>query len=218
MQNCERGLSGWILNMRKRKGLLSKAFQFFPQWSCALLQLFSGTAYASLLSIRTRPDGHQWREISWQQPQAFLGCSGSGLVVAGWGSLAGQGSWVAWSSANEFSKEKGGGFVEVEIGVEKWVSPKNFKPKQILGRFSLKGLEPMQESHIWGRCDEWDANVTGCELNAQHKCNAYDSPGPATQPGASKCGVFFFFFCEIFQEEAASGGLVWSSFLQQGFS
>ncbi|CAK9066107.1 unnamed protein product [Durusdinium trenchii] len=37
-----------------------------------------------------------------------------------------------------------------------------------------------QESHIWGRCDEWDWKVTGCELNSQYKCNAYNSPGPDT--------------------------------------
>jgi len=36
-----------------------------------------------------------------------------------------------------------------------------------------------QESHIWGKCDEWDHKVAGCELNSQYKCSAYLSEGPA---------------------------------------
>ncbi|CAJ1426006.1 unnamed protein product [Effrenium voratum] len=37
-----------------------------------------------------------------------------------------------------------------------------------------------QENHIWGRCDEWDAKVSGCHLNSQNKCSDRLSAGPAT--------------------------------------
>ena len=40
-----------------------------------------------------------------------------------------------------------------------------------------------EESHIWGKCDEWDHKVAGCELNSQYKCSAYLSEGPAEYLG-----------------------------------
>ena len=40
-----------------------------------------------------------------------------------------------------------------------------------------------QENHIWGRCDEWDAKVSGCHLNSQNKCSDRLSAGPATWSG-----------------------------------
>jgi len=40
-----------------------------------------------------------------------------------------------------------------------------------------------KENHIWGKCDEWDHKVAGCELNSQYKCSAYISEGPAQRHG-----------------------------------
>lgn len=35
-----------------------------------------------------------------------------------------------------------------------------------------------REKHIWGRCDRWDAKVSGCELNSEYKCSDRISQGP----------------------------------------
>lgn len=42
-----------------------------------------------------------------------------------------------------------------------------------------------QENHIWGKCDDWDHKVAGCELNSEYQCSAYISSGPEESLGGS---------------------------------